>query len=193
MKSTDNHDDSFKIPIYNPPKDDFLSMVHMALKLRSDVLAQATYKGLNVNEEEALACVPDSLYMFLRLLIGGQSTLEIGDGEDGVDCDDGSEGGVECDGDADHADRKESITLSRVLSIAQDIVYSASGGKSWTPKHVGLASTLHQTTRSKQLVQLFHKAGHIIGYNDVLKLDTALAENTLTKMDLGNGAVIPQI
>ena len=27
-------------------------------------------------------------------------------------------------------------------------------------------------------------------YNDVLKLDTAFAENTLTKMDLGNRAVI---
>ena len=28
-------------------------------------------------------------------------------------------------------------------------------------------------------------------YNDVLKLDTAFAENTLTKMDLGNRAVVP--
>ena len=28
-------------------------------------------------------------------------------------------------------------------------------------------------------------------YNDVLKLDTAFADNTLTKMDLGNRAVIP--
>ena len=28
-------------------------------------------------------------------------------------------------------------------------------------------------------------------YNDVLKLDTAFAENTLTKMDIGKRAVIP--
>ena len=28
-------------------------------------------------------------------------------------------------------------------------------------------------------------------YNDVLKLDTALTENTLTKMDIGKRAVIP--
>ena len=28
-------------------------------------------------------------------------------------------------------------------------------------------------------------------YNDVLKLDTAFAENTLTNMDIGNRAVIP--
>ena len=28
-------------------------------------------------------------------------------------------------------------------------------------------------------------------YNDILKLDTAFAENTLTNMDIGNTAVIP--
>ena len=78
-----------------------------------------------------------------------------------------------------------------MLSIAQDLVYSINGGKKLTPKHVGLGSTVHQATRSKQLAQLFHSAGHVVSYDEILRLDTALAESTLQSMDT-NGAVLPQ-
>ena len=57
---------------------------------------------------------------------------------------------------------QENHVETRVLSIAQDLVYSVSGGRMWTPKHIGLGSSLHQATRSKKLVQMFHNAGHII-------------------------------
>ena len=77
------------------------------------------------------------------------------------------------------------------FSLAQDLVYNATGGKNWTPKHIGLASTLHQTTRSKELVQLFHNAGHTVSYENVLQIDTALAKITLKSMNMTNGAVIP--
>ena len=39
-------------------------------------------------------------------------------------------------------------------------MYTISDDKFLTPKHIGLASTLHQATRSKELVKMFHKAGH---------------------------------
>ena len=51
--------------------------------------------------------------------------------------------------------------------------------------------TLHQATRSKDLVRLFHKAGHTLSYEQVLRVDTALAENTLKSIDYETGAVIP--
>ena len=73
------------IPIYQPgEKHDFLSMVHVALKLRSDILRQPAHQGLNVCTEDAIACVPESLYMFIRLMLCGQSLLENGlsDGDD---------------------------------------------------------------------------------------------------------------
>ena len=70
-------------------------------------------------------------------------------------------------------------------------MYNVSGGKTWTPKHLGLACTLHQATRSKGLVQLFHNAGHIISYDGVLQVDTALAESTVKSMNNNTGAVIP--
>ena len=86
---------------------------------------------------------------------------------------------------------KESKTQAKILSIAQDLVYNVSGGKHWTPKHLGLASTLHQATRSKELVQIFHNAGHIISYDNIPQVDTALAEKTLESMDPTTGAVTP--
>jgi len=59
------------IPTYQPQEEDeFLSMIHVALKRRSDILSHPAYEGVNVSEEEAIKCVPDSLYMFLNLMIG---------------------------------------------------------------------------------------------------------------------------
>ena len=62
-------------------------------------------------------------------------------------------------------------------------------GEKSTPKHIGLG--LHQQTRSKNLVNLFSRAGHIISYDQVLQIDTALAEHTLSTMYLSTGSVLP--
>lgn len=60
---------------------------------------------------------------------------------------------------------KAEVNRSKVLSVAQDLMYGVSGGKKWTPKHIGLGSTevryIRQRTRSKHLMQLFHNAGHL--------------------------------
>ena len=45
-------------------------MIHVALNLISDILSHPAYEGVNVSEEEAIKCVPDSLHMFLNLMIG---------------------------------------------------------------------------------------------------------------------------
>ena len=80
---------------------------------------------------------------------------------------------------------------ARVLSISQDLVYSVSGDRRWTPKHVGLGSSLHRVTRSKKLVEMFHNAGHTISNLDVRRVDTVLAKHTLSTMNTENGTVIP--
>jgi len=69
-------------------------------------------------------------------------------------------------------------------------MYTGGGDKIHTPKHIGMASALHQATRSKGLVEMFHRAGYVMSYHDVIKLDTALAKKTLMTMD-SNGAVVP--
>lgn len=161
------------IPTYSDKLDnEFLSMVHVALQIRGDMLSHSKPEGIEISENRAIECVPNSLYMFLNILLGGYRLLE--------DEENSSHDDVNYD----------SFRQSRILSIAQDLMYTASGDKFHTPKHIGLASTLHQATRSKELVDMFHKAGHVISYRDVISLDTALAEKTLTTVD-HNGAVVP--
>ncbi|XP_014666278.1 PREDICTED: uncharacterized protein LOC106808189 [Priapulus caudatus] len=149
------------IPIFRSGDDEFLSMVHVALKIRGDIQSQSEFKGVDVNENAAIDCVPTSLYMFIRLLIGGQTLLEEANDENDVE---------------DTFDKIESVVQSRVLSIGQDIVFNVSGERKTSPKHVGLGLTLHQATRSKSLVEMFYNAGHIASYRDILRVDTALAE-----------------
>ena len=127
---SDERDDESPMQVYKPGDNEFLELVHVALRLRSDILAHPHHKGLDISEDAVMACIPDSLYMFIRLVIGGQSLLD-------CDTDESSE---QC-----NKPRVQTITFS----LAQDLVYNATGGMNWTPKHIGLASTVHQTTRSK--------------------------------------------
>jgi hypothetical protein len=46
-------------------------------------------------------------------------------------------------------------------------------------------------TRSKQLVNLFHSAGHTLNYHDVLKIDTGLEEKSLESLDVNIGCFMP--
>jgi len=79
-------EDAHTIPAYQPVDDLFLEMVHVAFKLRSEIMAQPPYEGFNISEDEAISCVPENLFMFLRLLFGGQGLLEgdLGETEDEV-------------------------------------------------------------------------------------------------------------
>lgn len=164
------------IPTFTHQTDDsFLSMVHVSLRIRGDMLSHPKTDGIEISEDRAIDYVPDSLYMFLNLLLGGQQLLE-----DNVNSED----------DDNDDDKHDSFCQTRILSIAQDLVYTASGDKINTPKHIGMGSTLHQATRSKELADMFHKAGHVMSYRNVIRLDTALVERTLSTMD-DNGAVVP--
>ena len=92
------------------------------------------------------------MYLFVRLVLGGQSLFEL---NTDIDRDDSAE------------QSKNTKVQNVTVSLAQDLVYNATGGKNWTPKHIGLASTLHQTTGSKELVQVFYNAGNTISYENV--------------------------
>lgn len=45
--------------------------------------------------------------------------------------------------DGETVDGKETEINFKVVSLGQDIFYGVSGRKNWTPKHIGLVSTLH--------------------------------------------------
>ena len=170
---TQEQEQNHVIPVYKLGDDIFLSLVHVALKLKSDILSHSQHKGFKFSKEAAISCIPDSVYMFLKVLFGGENIFSTN--EDG----------------GSYEDDETDIYEHRILSVGQDLVYIASRGKMWTPKHVGLASTLYQATRSKILIEMFRKAGHTVSYKNVLQIDTALAEATVKSVDLNTGAVIP--
>ena len=68
-----------------------------------------------------------------------------------------------------------------MLSICQEIVFLASRGRQLTLKHLGLGLSVHQATRSKELVQLLHSAGHSVSYETVLRMDNTIAKDALER------------
>ena len=51
--------------------------------------------------------------------------------------------------------------------------------------------TIHQATRSKDRVNLFHKAVHCINYSQVQRLDTTLAKHVLDNLTKRGNIPIP--
>ena len=58
------------IPTFKHQTDDsFLSMVHVALRIQRNILSHPRPEGIEINEDRAIDCIPDSLYMFLNLVL----------------------------------------------------------------------------------------------------------------------------
>ena len=53
-----------------------MSLVHVALKLGTEIMSHPNFNGFSISDENAIVCVPNSLYMFLTLLYGGELVLE---------------------------------------------------------------------------------------------------------------------
>ena len=71
-----DQDSAENIPIFREQDDDFLSLVHVALRLRSDIMSQPAFEGCDVSEEAELASIPPSVFMFVSILLGGQSGVD---------------------------------------------------------------------------------------------------------------------
>ena len=77
MVNDETNDTERLIPSFkHDDQDTFLSMVHVALQIQGDVLSHFKPDGLEIIENQAIDSIPDSLYMFLNLLLGGQCLLE---------------------------------------------------------------------------------------------------------------------
>ena len=67
-------EESVTMSPYNP--GDETLMIHTALNVRKDLLDKQRHNGFNVSENEAIDCIPEPLYMFIRLLFGGVELLQ---------------------------------------------------------------------------------------------------------------------
>ena len=141
-------------------------LVHVALKIRSDLLDTAghdsLWEGIDMDHVEKI--IPESLFLLLRIIFGGMNVIE---------------------GDESNIDK---AVCRKVCSIAQDIIFGVSNGTKLTPKHIGLRLALHQATRSEMLVNLFHSANHTVGINTIRRIDNSIANNILQRY-IENGCV----
>ena len=149
------------------PESEILSWLYrVALKIRGDISTSPGHDfigGFDTGHIEKV--VPPSLYLLLKLLC-----TDFGETLD------------------DTCDTKIKMKL---LSIAQDIVFVASKGRKKTPKHIALGVTVHQSTRSKKLIQLLHAAGHSINYESVLRVDASLVTSLLEQYEAHGKIFIP--
>ena len=67
----------------------------------------------------------------------------------------------------------------RILAVTQDIIFPATNSRCKTPKHVGLAMSMKHITGSRFALELLNSLGHLISYDDVHLLDTAIATSVI--------------
>lgn len=79
-----------------------------------------------------------------------------------------------------------------VLSLAQYLLYNVSNGRHKTPKHVGLSLTVKNLTGSKEVVTLLNRLGHGMSYDQVLEMETRIAENQLEAQERV-GVLLPKV
>lgn len=140
-------------------------LFRVSLKVHNDIKTTEGHAAIgDIDIEHAEKVVPQSLYMLVHLL----ST-----------------------GDIKDETNEDSEIKAKVLSICQDLVFLASKGRKLTPKHIGLGLTVHQATRSKELVDLLYSAGHSVSYDAVLRMDTSIANNVLQRYRDNNKVFVP--
>lgn len=171
----DVYDDVDFIKTYIPREDSsFQELVHVALMLRSDLQAAAAScnKDIEISKEAVSSLIPNNLYLFLNILFGGNDIPDEVDGEGTADT------------------RESDCNDSGIRSVAQDMYYLVNKRRKLTPKHCGLGLCVYRATRSRKLMTLLHKAGHIPSYEQCHKLANQMALTVLKTVDLKTGMVL---
>lgn len=164
------HGDGVTIETYRATNDPaFRELVHVAMMLRGDLReASSSYvESLSVSKAAVSSVVPNNLFLFLSILLGNESM---------------SSGNVDHDEDPEESPRD-----TEIFSVAQDLFYLASNRRKLPPKHVGLGVALYKKTRSRKMIDMFHKAGHVPGYEQCHKMSSAMGETILKSLDVKTG------
>ena len=147
-------------------------LMHAAMLLRAKIQQS---KGISMNSftqedislDKAFDIVPTALYSFFKYVIEGVSDSSLA------------------------GDNAESKTSNRhVLSVSQDLIHIVSSGRCKTPKHIGLAMAVKHITGSKLVNAMLNRAGHCISYDDLERIDTAIAKDIVQRSE-EFGVVLP--
>ena len=72
--------------------------------------------------------------------------------------------------------RKAIKSTTRILSIAQDLIFVKSNGRIKIPKHVGLAFSMKNDLGPKTYISALNRLGACISYDDLMGIDTKWAK-----------------
>ena len=147
-------------------------LIHAAMLLRSKIkgcegLSVNSLSANDINLEKAYSIVPPELYSFLQHIIDGVSDSNLS---------------------SNYAVSEASHR--HILSVSQDLLYMVSKGRCKTPKHVGLAMAIKQLTGSKTANIMLNRAGHCISYEDLERIDTAIAKDLVQRTE-NTGVIMP--
>ena len=152
--------------------DDDAKLLYRAATLLSGTICKTSGINIrpldtnNLTKSSARSIVPDKLYMFLRWLVTKESSVDFVT--------------PQC---------SSSVDEMRVMVLAQDMVYVMSHGKIRTPKHISLAMSVRHISGSKQVINLLHRAGNSVSYDDCECIDTSMANEILANTQ--DGVTVP--
>ena len=152
-----------------------LSLVNTAILIRSaiksvdGIAANRCIDKNDITEERAKAIIPEILFRFAAALLGGSQAHDIVKDSNNID---------------KHLERK-------IISLCQDIIYTVKKSRVKTPKHVGLSMSIKHLTGSKQVVNMLHSQGHCLSYDDLCRIESAIATETLELAEQSGGVYIP--
>ena len=169
-------DDEIEDDIFSEmTESDHITLANASILLRStikDVHGLSTKSSIDkadITDEKAKEIIPDILFRFAASLLGGSLAHDIVKDSNIMDSD---------------MDR-------RVVALCQDIIYTVKKSRVKTPKHIGLAMSIKHLTGSKQVVNMLHSQGHCISYDDLCRIESAIASDTLQLAEASGGVYIP--
>ncbi|XP_065185837.1 uncharacterized protein LOC135816571 [Sycon ciliatum] len=159
-------------------------LFHVAMKLRRDI--EHACKHLPSVPEisqctptKSMTWIPDSVFNFLMWTIVGPQACNAGESSLG-----------------DRMDAADDRARSKVMAIAQDIVFAVSHGRVVPPKQLALSMATRHLTRSARLVSMLNRFGHGVSDSKLHEIETGIAERTLAEdiplpsnIKAGNGTV----
>lgn len=161
-------------------KDDLYNVLYKAAQIikgdlhrcKNHVSNPVHADSIDLDESRPNRLVPNSVYALLKWIIADDS--------------DGS--GT----DLEHVSRASADSNHRlILAVGQDLVYACSKGRVSTPKHVGLAMSIKHLTGSKQVITMLNRCGHTISYDNLERIETAIATEQLQKVEKDGVLAIP--
>ena len=78
------------------------------------------------------------------------------------------------------SEHKNPILMKRVDALFQIMYFIVNNGLKFSPMHVNVVQTIHNLTRSKELIEIMNSLGICIGYNKMKTIDFTLAKRIIS-------------